>query len=183
MQAQTITNRRQSRQKGFTLIEIIVVLFIIAAILFFATRAATNANSRTTQNALTQQIIVLADTVTGVYKFNNFTGLSAQNLCESRQISDVCSGTGAATQIRHDFQGTVAVAPANCGGGTANCFTMAAANIPGNACASVVSGVQGKASAITVGSTVVKNASTAYSQAAANTACNADSMTITFTFG
>jgi len=174
-------NRTRRPAKGFTLIEILVVVSIIAALIFFLTRNSEKAEQRTALNAVSTQLVVLSDAIKSTYRSNNYGGLTVQNLCESRAVSEMCSGTGAASAIRHDFQGTVAIAPANCNGGTSNCFTFAPANIPGNACAPIISSLQGKASAITVGTTVVKNASTAYSQAAVNTACNSNFVTITFT--
>lgn len=176
----TLTNKKKAG--GFTLIELLFVLAIIGAIFYFTTRDSDKTEARTNANGFTTQMLSSIDTVKSTYKFSNYTDLSTQNLCESRAMTPgMCSGTGATTKIMHDFKGTLTFAPASCNGGTNNCFTITAAQVPGTACAAAVGSIQSKVSAISIGSTVVKNAATTYSQGAANTACNADTVTITFT--
>jgi type II secretory pathway pseudopilin PulG len=171
-------SRSRIRQAGISIIEFLAVLALIGVALFFALRNVDRADTNQTTNAFITQMISLSRSVQDTYKFNQYTGMTTSNFINGGNApTEMVNGA----TLRHQHNGTVALAPANCNGGTANCFTMTAANVPGAACSVALGALHSQLFSITVGTTVVKSGTVAYTQSAANDACNAASVSLVMT--
>jgi prepilin-type N-terminal cleavage/methylation domain-containing protein len=175
------TSTRSKRTAGFSLIELLVALAIIGVLLFFVLRNKDSATNTGLSNAqVTQTSAIVNALVKKVVTNGDFTGLTTQKAIDSQQLPSDAIKNGA---IVNAFNGAITVAAANWGTGTNNAVAVTFTGIPGSACKPLVTALSGDNSVvgITVGTTVLKNATTTFSESAAITPCNNATNTLLFT--
>lgn len=174
------------RQRGFSIIELLIVLGLIAGLLALVFFGSQKGEASISSRGLIQQGQALAVGLRVAYPAGGnpagrFTGLTNTNFIESQQAPrEMVQGASALT---HSDNGTVTCTAATLNGvanaGASCVFT----GVKGTSCAGLVGSMRDTVSNITIGTTVVKNATTPYANAAVNTACNADTLSITLVLG
>lgn len=175
--------RATKKQAGFTLVEIIVALIVIAIGIAIAIVAFGGAQESQRSVAAQQQILQLVAGIKKVYSGPNYTGLLATNIVNS---GNVPSNMVSAGTIVNTFGGTVTLAAANVGtGGTGNGYAITYPLVGRAECNALAAGVKDTFKIITIGGTTVKNSvaatPVAYSETAVINACNNETNTFVLT--
>lgn len=131
--------RAMRRQRGMTLVEMLLYIGIGALIIVGGVVLYQAAFSDTRTNDARRQILAMQANIRNLYANqagfvdSNGVALSMQQLFDANAIPADMRGTTAAN-TRHALGGTVAVAPANSGGGANDRFTITFTQVPGEAC-------------------------------------------------
>lgn len=175
-----------NKQRGLTLLELLAVLAVGAVLLALVYRALFSAEAGANTRAISQQMLQTSQALRIAYPSGNnpngrYNGLTNTNFIASRQApQEMVNGTAA---LRHQDNGNVTCSSTTLSG-TANAGASCVwEDVKGVSCAASVGSIKDTMEEITVGTTVVKNASTPYSQSAVNTACNADTVDVTLVQG
>jgi major structural subunit of bundle-forming pilus len=171
------------RKRGVTLIEAAMVLAILAVIIAGIMIFYTNADGSRKTSATVSELGAIQQGIRSLYSGQaTFTGLSDTVLINTEALpSKMISGT----TIRHSHNGTVTVAAANAGGGTASGFSVQMTNVPSDACSRMVTQDLGRGLySVEVGGTTRSIAGTPppFDPGTAGTACSASANTITWIF-
>lgn len=161
---------RSKKQKGFTLLELLLVLALIIsaiAILFFL---FTKVQNKSTSQAESQNLVSMAADVKGLFQpQGNFTGITDQVLVQNNvPPTSMVSGTN----IVNGWGGAVTVAAAGTGDSQA---TFQYDGVPtGDSCSSFVQNSQSAFAVVKVNGQTVKDstAGTLFSAATLGAACN-----------
>lgn len=166
------------KAKGFSLIELLLVL-AVAVLLIVVGFVLYQQNAEGARSDQAQkQLLGLRSGIARLYTTPNYTGISAASIITAGQApSNMVNGNA----LQGPWGGAVTVAAANWNGGTANAFTITFNNVPRSECNTMAAAVQNNFVGITVGSTAVKNATTAFNSTTLATACNNDSNAVVFT--
>lgn len=139
----TKTKTKQRRQKGFTLIEIIIALAVIgvaiAGMLYYQSRAEAGQKANNTVSALTSMVGNIKTTFAPA---NSFAGVTATNLNSAGVIVEPFTGSG--TAITDPWGGSVTVA------GSPGFFGISLLAPNAEVCMKIVTGLVRNAARVTV---------------------------------
>lgn len=165
---------QRKRQQGFTLIELVIVIAIAAAILFAVWIGVSRAqNSRKANEAVQNFNMMMADVRTKFGVQGSFAGITPAVMIDLGMVPQPMINGNA---IRTSFNTAVAVAATNLNG-TAGDGVEFSYTIPRVNCADFVTGTSGASARVTVDGTVVKNipaGDNTLDVAAMSGQCNAD---------
>lgn len=179
-----ISNR--NKQEGLTLLELLAVLAVGAILLALVYRALFSAEAGANTRAISQQMLQTSQALRTAYPAGNnpngrYSGLTNTNFIASRQApQEMVNGTAV---LRHQDNGNVTCTSSTLSGTTNAGASCVWEDVKGVSCSAAVGSIKDTMEEITVGTTVVKNATTAYSQSAVNTACNANLVDVTLIQG
>lgn len=152
------------KQKGFTLLELLAVLIIIAILgmgLYF-TLARVQASSDA--NTEGKHIDLVTSAVKQLYAgSNNFTKITTAYVVQSGAVpADLLSGGGSAsstgTTINNKWNGTITVAPTTVGGATiSNAFTITDTQVPQDVCVKLATNTGNNYLVVSVNGTPIRN--------------------------
>lgn len=169
------------RQTGYSLLEILGVLAIIGIIVSIAMSNQDSADKGVDTIAITNEIQSVHVGLKSAFR-NHYSDITTPKFVESQDAPpSMVRGAGATATLEHAGKGTVVVAPADCNGGTDNCFSTTWSAIKSGNCLAAINKVASQMEGITVGATSVKAVGGTYDRDAASTACAA-SATLTLTF-
>ena len=153
----TTSPRQRVRQRGFTLIEILIVIAIAAGILFGVFTVANRIGERSAINEFASNMNVLAaETAAAFRSQGNFAGVDVAPLLGMGAPPVTMRGGGTPPTTIVSPWGTVLVAPVNVTSGSDGVqFTVR--TVPAAACSSLVTAAEGAFSRVLIGATVVKN--------------------------
>jgi prepilin-type N-terminal cleavage/methylation domain-containing protein len=173
-------SRRIRRQAGYTLLELLIVLVVIAAGAVATLALGGTANVNAKINDLKQETGFIQDAVHNLYTSDpNHTGLLSTVLATSGQFPNRWKNA-ALTDLVSPF-GAVTVTPLDA---TSGFVVIAYTTLPQSACVQMLSSDWGtgviNVNATTTGSSTVKSYTAAQAIAACASAGNANSMSLTF---
>ena len=179
-----VKKQKLSKQKGFTLVEVGIVVAIAAVIIGLGLVVVPSILSSNKANA---EVSLIPAAVSKIQKaFSNQNDFSSAttamvtklNAFPNEQVNQT-NGT-----ITNRWNGAVNVLPTNLHGTDNDGAAITSANIPSAECVAIVQGVERTVARITVGTTVVKAVGDAAADpTAVGTACNAASTaTIEYAF-
>lgn len=166
------------RQRGLTLIEAAMVLVIFTLVIAGVMIYYQSASSNQRTNEAMGQLAQVQQAVRAMYAGSpNYAGISTTVIAQGKNLpGKMVSGT----TIRHAFNNTVAINPANISGGTANGFSVLFSGVPADACIKLLTVDLGTGLAdIQVGS---GTATASFTPATATAACATDTNNITWRF-
>lgn len=153
----TTSPRQRVRQRGFTLIEILIVIAIAAGMLFGIFTVANRIGERSAINEFSSNMNVLAAETSAAFRAQgNFTGVSVPVLLGMRAPPVTMMGGGTPPTTIVSPWGTVEVQAetvASAGDGVQ--FTVNA--VPAAACSNLVTAAEGAFSRVLIGTGSVKN--------------------------
>lgn len=177
----TVPSFTTRRQRGYSLIEILGVIGIIGVLFAVAMANQDSADKGVDSIAITSEVQSVHAGVKNAFR-NHYADITTPKFVESQDApSAMVRGAGATATLEHSGRGTVVVAPADCNGGTDNCFTSTWSAIKTGNCLATINKVVSQMEGITVGATAVKAVGGTFDRDAASTACAA-SATLTLTF-
>lgn len=171
--------RKQKKQNGFSLIELMLVLVVIALLVFgaYVLFGTTQEGARSDQ-AQKDLLGLTAGAKRVCNRPGQCTTLTEANLITAGQApKDMVNGTA----LQSPWGGAVTLVVGDLGTGTNNAFVTTFNGVPRAECNTFVSAVQNNFGKIVIGGTSVKDVGTAYDSAAAITACDNDANTLVFT--
>lgn len=133
----------QNKQSGFTLMEVLVVLVIAAAIIVGALKLTNSANSSNNSTQLTTDVSSLRAAVKSMWMGQGSYGTSGTNLntilvtAKRVPTSLIVDTSSTPNVITHAMNGTVVVAS------TGTSFSITMTNIPVDVCIPLMTGAQG----------------------------------------
>lgn len=168
---------KKNVQKGFTLIELVLVLAIVAALSMLVFTSFNTSNDTNKVNTEVNNINSLSGAIRNMFNTQgNYTGLTNDVILRSISFPESMRVTGAANNlIKNGWVNTgYTVAPATVTS-TDDVFRITMLSVPQEACASISSVTYRHFITLTANNTAVTNVATA------TTACNSDSNTLIFT--
>lgn len=175
-----ITNNRPRGHKagGFSLIELLLVLAVLVGLIVGGFVLYQQNAEGVRSDQAQKQLLGLRSGIARLYTTPTYTGISAATIINAGQApSNMVNGTN----LQAPWGGAVTVAAANWNGGTDNAFTITFANVPRSECNTMASAVQNSFVGVTVGTTVIKNATTQFNSGTLATACANDSNNLVYT--
>jgi type II secretory pathway pseudopilin PulG len=169
--------RSQRKSKGFTLLEIGIVIAIAAGILIYAVSKGGVQLGNSNSQILAEQSVQINQGLRTAYQNRAYGSVTITNFCQSRQLPTGMCNTGN-TAIQHAFGGTVTLTPTTVNGVANTGVTVAYSAIPGSACAQWLNKINNDSVSITVGSTPVKSPTLAYDSSFAITQCANDTNSV-----
>lgn len=160
-------------QRGFNLIELLIVIGIIAIGLIFIFSRGQTSRTDNQANNVQSDLAVLVTAVPKARQSGDYTAITAAELC--RHLPELMCPSGV---ITHSGGGTATPSAT-----TVNSLShtqFAVTNLSAKACSSAFASLHPQMSEISVGSSVVKSTSVAFTEAALNAACSAPSQSVTF---
>jgi major structural subunit of bundle-forming pilus len=171
----------RNRKRGATMMEVIAYLaiasVIIAGVLVLLSVAFGQSKTATTLTQLNQIQTAVRNLYSGQA---GYSGLSTTVIVNSKALQQsMISGT----TIRHAFNGDVTITPVTTtGGGTNSGFTVSFANIPQDACQTMLTKDLGRGLYEAGASVKAQQPNLPFTLAAATTSCSATYNTVTWTF-
>ncbi|EEZ6550363.1 type IV pilus major subunit protein BfpA [Escherichia coli] len=180
-----LNNKRKSK-KGFSLLELLLVLGIIAALVVAAFIVYPKVQASQRAQAESNNIATIQAGVKALYtSASSFTGLTNTVAVQAKIFPDnMLSGTGNAAKPINAFKGNVTLAAAATGpsSATGSSFTITYDNVPAAECVKITTAAAGNFYTAKVGSKIVKASDGTLDVAATAAACNnATSNTLVFT--
>ena len=186
-----MNNGQRTRNSGFTMIELVVVISIIALLAIiaipFARSMIVDGKVPTTATDITKTAAKLRANFAnqGTTPYSSITTAGFANAARGRVSSMTVSGTGTTSTISHDIGTTgSAITAASATITTAgDSFSVTLPTVNEAACPSLAAQLSKSAEVITINGTTVKAAGAAYAGATAGGACTSgDANTFVFTF-
>lgn len=163
----------KKKQNGIGLVELLIVIAIVGIIAYLAVGRGTTAREGNSSNNALSDMQLFVNGVQKARPDKNYAGLTAAEVCTHMPASNCNRATNA---LSHSAGGAVTVADTTIGGLSHAQLTFAL--YPATACGPGTGAVSDGAAEITIGSTPVKNATTAFTQQAANGACGNTPVTV-----
>ena len=166
-------NRTNKSQTGAGLVELLIGIAIIGIIAYLAVTRGTTAREGNTSNSAVSDMQIFINGVQKARPDKNYAGLAASEVCMHMPRNNCNQATNA---LSHSAGGAVTVGDSTIGGLSHATITFAL--YPATACGAASGAVADGVSEISIGGTPVKNATTAFSQQAANGACGSTPSTV-----
>lgn len=178
--------KKRKNKKGFSLLELLLVLGIIAALVVAAFIVYPKVQASQRAQAESNNIATIQAGVKALYtSASSFTGLTNTVAVQAKIFPEnMLSGTGNTAVPINSFKGNVTLAAAATGPSAAagSSFTITYANVPTAECTKITTATAGNFYIATVNTKVVKPAGGVIDVAATTSACNnATSNTIILT--
>lgn len=133
----------RNRQRGLSLIELMIVLVIVLGIAAIAIGMAQGARLDSKTTEIQQQILLVSSKAQELGRNGKYTGLTTKVLVDAGKVpKDWVGGTAAAPTIHHAFDGQISVEAASINGGTDNAANLTVSKVHRSACASLLTNLQ-----------------------------------------
>lgn len=174
---------KRKKQKGFSLIEILVVLAVIAILVGGIVAAVQGLNSDAEVSNEARNINTMSDRVKKMYGSSAFTGLTTAVAWDGGIFPDALTEAAGASNAGgiHSWKGLVTIASATLNGIANGGYAITYATVPGESCLDLVTSVEGRFDEITVAGTPVKAFNGVLNRATAATNCAANTVALVFT--
>jgi len=161
-----------STHRGFSLLEVLIVLSVIGAAIVFVTRSADRTQRSAEVTATANDVLAYTDRVRQLATGMDYAGVTVANAVS---VLDPPWIVNPATAVqRHGFGGQFTLAKIDVGGVPGAAFSFTAAQVPPAACPEFVRQIAPRMYRVVVGTTVVKNTPTdVVAMPAVRTACTA----------